>query len=103
LSEEKPIFYLNAPWYTVGSGAYNPPQRITINTSGGLQPTFITISQYNELLSQFMARGDEITRLQAVVKDVAHYLIARREVVGELSPAENALLAEIEAMLEVKE
>jgi hypothetical protein len=116
LSEEKPIFYLNAPWSTVGSGAYNPPQRIIINTSGGQQPPFITInpdaacadnsmmisiSEYNSLLSLYMNRGDEITRLQAVVRNVTHYLLAKKDI-GELTAVEDALLLELEEVTQEK-
>jgi hypothetical protein len=106
LSEEKPIFYLNAPWSTVGSGVYNPPSSLNFTSTSAsapwLPPTYITISQYNELLhmhnelmSEFMARGDKIQRLQAVVRNVAHYLTAKQDVDG-LNPVEEALLLECE-------
>ena len=62
----------------------------------------ISISEYNALLTQFLERGDEITRLQSVVKDVVHYLIAKKDI-GELSAVEDALLLECERAMEAKE
>ena len=119
MSEEKPIYYLN----TLCSGAYNPPS-YPISASMSYLPSFITISEYNSLLSLYMARGDEITRLQAViaeleavfevpgaedkeeqdrlqavVRNVTHYLIAKRDI-GELSPVEDALLLECEKSIQ---
>jgi hypothetical protein len=80
---------------TLCSGAYNPPvYPMTINA--------FTISQYNELLTLYLKRGDEITRLQAVVRNVAHYLIAKQDVDG-LNPVEEALLLECERAMEGKE
>ena len=87
----------------------------------------ISISEYNSLLSLYMARGDEITRLQAViaeleavfevpaaedkeekdrlqavVRNVIHYLTAKKDI-GELSPVEEALLVECSRAMEAKE
>ncbi len=62
----------------------------------------ISISEYNALLTQFFERGDQITRLHSVVKDVVHYLVAKKDI-GELSAVESALLLECERAMEGKE
>ncbi len=120
MSEEYTIYHLNVlynPASAAASTTHVYPQIITLNPNASMT---ISISEYNSLLSQFMARGDEITRLQAViaeleavfevpsdadkeeknrlqavVRNITHYLIAKRDI-GELSPVEDALLLECE-------
>jgi hypothetical protein len=106
LSEEKPIYYLNPSWNTLCSGSYLYPQYPPLTTGSTtvqwVIPTPVTISQYNELLSLYLDRGTEIERLQAVVRNVAHYLIAKQDVDG-LNSVEEALLLECERAMEGKE
>ena len=88
------------------------------------QQRTISISEYNSLLSLYMARGDEIMRLQAViaeleavfevpsaedkeekerlqavVRNVTHYLLAKKDI-GEITPVEDALLLECEKSIQ---
>ena len=67
-----------------------------------IYPKLVTIQQYNELMTLYMDRGNEITRLQIVIRNVQHYLIALEDVDG-LSAVEQALLAECERAMEGKE
>ena len=129
MSEEYTIYHLNVlynPASAAASTTHVYPQIITLNPGAPWADNSMTISisEYNALLSQFMARGDEITRLQAiiaeleavfevpgaedkeekarlqsVVRNVTHYLIAKRDI-GELSPVEDALLLECEKSIQ---
>jgi len=127
MSEEYTIYHLNVlynPASAAASTTHVYPQIITLNPNASMT---ISISEYNDLLSQFMARGDEITRLQAViaeleavfevpgdadkeekdrlqavVRNVTHFLRAKQDI-GELSAVEEALRVECERAMEGKE
>ncbi len=128
MSEEYTIYHLNVlynPASAAASTTHVYPQIITLNPNASMT---ISISEYNSLLSQFMARGDEITRLQsviaeleavfevpgaedkeeknrlqAVIRNAVHHLRARQDVKGTLSASDTVLLAELEQAMEGKE
>src|SRR6266567_3720479 len=123
MSEEYTIYHLNVLYNPASAAASTTHVYTQIIANDPNAPWIdnsmtISISEYNALLSQFMARGDEITRLQAiiaeleavfevpgdedkeekdrlqaVVRNVTHFLRAKQDI-GELSAVEEALLLE---------
>ena len=129
MSDEHNIYHLYSPSANAASTTHVYPQIIANDPNAPWidNSMTISISEYNSLLTQFMARGDEITRLQAVIaeleavfevpgaedkeekarlqavmRNVMHYLAAKKDI-GELSPVEEALLLECERVMEGKE
>jgi hypothetical protein len=76
-------------------------QHPQIITHTYLKQTYIGMREYSDLMTLYMQRGDEITRLQSVIRNVTHYLIAKKDI-GELSAVEEALLLECERAREGK-
>ncbi len=87
MSEEHNIYHLNTPYNPLAGGAsvtHLYPHIVTLNPSNPPAFTLINTREYNDLLSQRQ-------NLQAVIRNVTHYLIAKQDI-GELSAVEDALL-----------